>query len=228
MGLIGHWRFDEGSGGSAADSSGNGRSGTLVDMDPVSAWSANVAPHGADNRFSLDFDGYGDVVDVGNLLSEGADQLAVTAWVLKRDEGDDAAVCKSIALGIPAHRFCLGVAGTTIRARVHTTDNGGTSDYDGGAISLDEWTHVAFSYDGIELSVFKDGAVTATYPVSGSIIASDQTVTIGNINLIHDRYWNGLIDDVRIYNGALEAEEVRSLAAKDFTPGHGSSAGHQY
>lgn len=169
------------------------------------------------NRYSrggLDFDGVGDRVDVGPILDGGTPQISVTTWVFKRDTGDDRVISKSSSTVRADHIFSLGVADTTIRTRLRTTDNGGTSDYDGGVISLNQWVHLAFTYDGGFLRIYMNGAETASYVVTGDMIASTQDVAIGNVNATDDRYWNGLLDDVRIYDRALSSVEIADLATQ--------------
>ena len=200
---LAHWTLDDGSGGIAVDSVG-AHDGTLVG-DPT--WSTGVLGG------ALDFDGVGDRVDVGAILDAGSPQISVMAWVFKRDTGDDRIISKSSGGAIVDHVFSLGVAGTTIRVRLKTTDNGGISNYDGGSIALDQWVHVAFTYDGGMLRIYMDGTETASYAVNGDMIPSTLDVAIGNVNASDDRYWNGLLDDVRIYDWALTPAEITALSA---------------
>jgi hypothetical protein len=211
---IAHWKLDETAGTTAVDSAG-GHDGTLVG-NPT--WSTGILGG------ALDFDGAGDRIDAASVLDAGSAQISVTAWVFKRDMGDDRVISKSSGGAIPDHVFSLGLYGTTIRARLRTTDNGGTSNYDGGSISLDQWVHLAFTYDGIRLRTYKDGTETASYAVTGDMIASSLGVAIGNVNATDDRYWNGLLDDVRVYDRALDAAEIADLAAQGGGGGGGGGS----
>jgi hypothetical protein len=203
-GPIAHWKLDEANGTTAVDSVG-GHDGTVVG-NPT--WSAGTLGG------ALDFDGAGDRVDVGSILDGSASQISVTAWVFKRDTGDDRVISKSSSTAIVDHIFSLGVTGTTIRTRLRTTDNGGTSNYDGGSIPLNQWVHLAFTYDGGMLRIYMDGAETASHAITGDMIASTLDVAIGNVNATDDRYWNGLLDDVRIYDRFLDPVEIADLAAQ--------------
>ena len=203
-GPIAHWKLDEANGTTAVDSVG-GHDGTVVG-NPT--WSAGTLGG------ALDYDGVGDRVDVGSIMDGSASQISVTAWVFKRDIEDDRVISKSSSTAIVDHIFSLGVAGTTIRTRLRTTDNGGISNYDGGIISLNQWVHLAFTYDGAMLRIYSDGTETASYVVTGDMIASTQGVAIGNVNATDDRYWNGLLDDVRIYDRALDPAEIADLATQ--------------
>ena len=200
---IAHWKLDDGSGPVAVDSIG-GFDGTLAG-DPT--WGTGTIDG------ALDFDGTGDRIDVGSVFTGGSPQISVSAWVFKRDSGDDRVICKSSGPATNNHIFSLGVVDTTIRVRLQTTDNGGTDDYDAGTISLNQWTHLAFTYDGAALRIYRDGTETGVFAVSGDMIGSSLPIAIGNINATQDRYWNGLLDDVRIYDHALTPVEITTLAS---------------
>ena len=201
FGPIAHWKLDDASGSTAIDSA-NSNDGSLAGNP---SW-GDGATGGA-----LDFDGSGDRVDAGVMLADGTPELTITAWVYKRDGGDDRVVAKSTSTSRTDHIYSLGVANTTIRVRLKTEDNGGTSDYDGGNITLNEWTHLAFTYDGASLRIYKNGVQTATHAVTGPVVASSIETVLGNVNDSDNRYWNGLLDDVRIYNRALAASEIAEL-----------------
>src|SRR5690606_20299406 len=76
--MVGHWAFDEGSGTSTADSSGNGNTGTL---SPAPAWTTGQIGG------ALNFDGSDDAVNAGagsslaNLVSQGAGGMTIAAWI---------------------------------------------------------------------------------------------------------------------------------------------------
>ena len=201
-GLIAHWKLDETSGNTALDSVG-GHNGTLAG-NPT--WSTGTLGG------ALDFDGAGDHVDVGPILDSGTPQISVTAWIFKRDTGDERVITKASGTARSDHIFSLGVANTTIRVRLRTTDNGGTSDYDGGTISLNQWVHLAFAYDDGTLRIYKNGTEAESYAVTGDMIASTLDVVIANVDDSNNRYWNGLLDDVRIYDRALDTAEIVELA----------------
>ncbi len=76
--LVGHWAFDESNGTAAADSSGYGNNGILVNMKPATDWVAGKAGN------ALSFDGVDDYVDLGNPASGILDisgAISVAAWI---------------------------------------------------------------------------------------------------------------------------------------------------
>src|SRR3989344_3025342 len=89
-GLVGYWKFDEGAGATAVDSSGNGNNGTLTNMSAY-AWTGSVIPSADEgytasttfvNPYALDFDGVDDYVDAGDIDAlDGATQASVFGWI---------------------------------------------------------------------------------------------------------------------------------------------------
>ncbi|MHC4440707.1 MAG: LamG domain-containing protein, partial [Planctomycetota bacterium] len=74
-----------------------------------------------------------------------------------------------------------------------------------------QWHHIAASYDGTTFYVYADGELDASEPSTGQITLSSYPLYIGNNSQNTDREWNGLIDDVMIYNRALSQEEIQIL-----------------
>jgi len=196
--LIGWWKLDETEGAVAADSSGSGHDGTLVG-DPV--W-AQGAIGGA-----LEFDGEGDYVDLGvSPEFDVTSQITVAAWVKVTafDVDWQAIVIKgdtawrlSRSQGNNLHFGCTGMWPEWVH---------GTADVNDG-----QWHHIAGVYNGTELRLYVDGALDASVTAAGLINVNEYPVTIGENAEHPGREWNGLIDDVRLYNHALSAAEIKTL-----------------
>jgi len=200
--LVAHWTFDETSGTVARDSSGNGLDGTLQG-DPQ--WTAGRVGG------ALDFDGSGDYVDCGNnTLFDITDELTVAAWVnLRSVPGDWRAV---IAKGDDAWRLATWGAAQTM----NFAWTGAGRDYQNvgstTALAFGEWYHVCGVYstadggrmyiNGVEEAFTADilGITTGSYPVY-----------IGDNSQATGRFWDGLIDDLRLYSRALSAAQVQDL-----------------
>ena len=82
-----------------------------------------------------------------------------------------------------------------------------------------DWTegrhHVAGVYDGREMRLYVNGALDASKPLEGGATTNDYPVLIGENAQQTGRFWNGLIDDVRIYNYALREADIQRLYAGD-------------
>ncbi|MFZ0033784.1 MAG: LamG domain-containing protein, partial [Sedimentisphaerales bacterium] len=75
------------------------------------------------------------------------------------------------------------------------------------------WHHVAGTYDGNEVKLYIDGVLKATTAHSGTIGTNTYNVNIGTNSQYPERLYNGLIDDVRIYDKALSQAEIASIMA---------------
>ena len=69
------------------------------------------------------------------------------------------------------------------------------------------WTHLAMTWDGTTLKTFVDGAEVAAQPAPGPLVTSSGQLRIGG-DSVRNGWFNGLIDEVRIYNRPLTATEI--------------------
>jgi hydrogenase maturation factor HypE len=74
---------------------------------------------------------------------------------------------------------------------------------------LNAWTHLAATYDGANLRIFVNGVQVGALAQTGNMLVSARTLRIGG-NSVWGEYFNGVIDDVRVYNRALSAAEIQT------------------
>ena len=83
------------------------------------------------------------------------------------------------------------------------------------AVPVDTWTHLAATYDGSRLSVWIDGRRSGSMAVTGRTCSNDQPLAIGAKDApakgLLEAFWDGQLDDVRIYRRALSAVEIGAL-----------------
>jgi len=197
---IAHWAFDEGSGDIATDSAGDNH-GTIYNPE----W-AEGKINGA-----LQFNGFNTYVDCGDSEVLGPEQMTLAMWLEPGHMGgmryilsrankstDDIDYALTIHLTTQAE-FTLGQLNT---APVSVLSNSTTP--------MNEWSHVAVSMDGSELSVYINGQLdtSAGYAERGPrqghrlVLSSYQGST---------RFFFGKLDDVRIYDTALSAVDIEAL-----------------
>ena len=202
-------------GGAVADTSGAGNNGTVASAQaPTQETKDRRTGAGA-----YVFDGANDKILLGDLpeLSQG-NELTVSAWVYRNDTGDDRIVSKSPSTNIADHIFSLGVTSagggqSRITARIGTDEMDATDLNGSLTFPTNEWTHLSMSYDGMKVRTFVNGAQDPNvHDVRGNLKSSFDLVTIGNVNNGADRHFNGKLDDVGIWNRALTAGEIQSLA----------------
>ncbi len=76
------------------------------------------------------------------------------------------------------------------------------------AVATNAWTHLTATFDGAVLRLYVNGTQVATRAVTGSMLASTGLLRIGGNNTWAE-WFGGLIDDLRIYDRALTAAEVK-------------------
>jgi len=204
--LVAHWKLDEGAGSVAADSSGYGNDGVLVD-NPV--WID--AAHGK----GLRFDGTDDYVNCGDILNDVTVPFTVAAWVY-RETGHAKAIVRSDD-GSGHYGFWMQ-AGSNNLLEISYGDGTGSGGEDrrtkksGLEIPGGHWVHVAAVVrSATDMSIYFDGAdVGGTYSGSGgAMVHSSSPLAIGKGGA---EFFTGRTDDVRIYNRDLTAVEVEDLA----------------
>ena len=83
---------------------------------------------------------------------------------------------------------------------------------DGNNLQLNQWHNVVMTYEGVSKNVYLSGLLISTTPIVGQISYLNKT----GIYIGYDSYWDfyqGKIDDIRIYNRALTTQEVSYLAS---------------
>jgi hypothetical protein len=205
--LIGWWKMDDSSNGGILDSSGYGRHGSFVNDARVT-------------NESLELDGSSDYVVVTGFKGvTGTEPRSVSAWVTV-DETiiDDAFV--SWGTNAASQKSTFRVQQTNgnpgaIRYEV----NGG---YAVGSTNIldSQWHHVAMTWedDGTpnvqDTKLYVNGVLESLSTSSSQSIntASGEDFEIGSDH--SNRHLDGLLDDVRVYNKALSAEEIQTIYSK--------------
>jgi len=153
--------------------------------------------------------GQGDYVDCGNdSVFDITDEITVAAWVNITSVPSDwlAIVSKGdsawrISTYQDERRFHFAVCGSPWVNLVDGNIN----------VSAGEWHHVCGKYDGEVIRLYVDGALDATKASSEDIPTNSYNVYIGENAQDKGRYWNGLIDDVAVFDYALNYGEIIQL-----------------
>jgi len=85
------------------------------------------------------------------------------------------------------------------------------------AVTTNTWTHLAGTYDGATLRLYVNGVQVNSRAQTGAIAISTNPLQIGG-DSIYGQYFQGRIDEVRIYNRALSATEVQTDMTTPITP----------
>ena len=205
-GLVGWWKLDEGFGETADDSSGNGLDGSIAG-DPN--WVEGILGG------ALWLDGDGDYIDAGTESAfDITGQITIAAWI--KVESFEAQWQNIISKGDKSYRLQKFRAQDTLEFACTGVVVPGTQWSNiRGSISVNDgqWHHVAGVYDGSVMSLYIDGELDVSSRCSGSIDVTDKPLYIGENSEEPNRFWNGFIDEVRIYNYGLSQSEIENLAA---------------
>ena len=201
-GLVAAYNFDQGAGAVLNDVSGRGNNGTITGAQ----WSTSGRYSGA-----LTFNGTSNLVTVADSATlDLTTGLTIEAWVnpTVAPTGWRTIVAKETTGNVVYYLH----ASSSSNNRPATGGRFGSADqvlYGGTRLTANTWVHLAATYDGTTQRLFVNGAQVATRAQTGSLAVSTGALRIGG-NASFGEYFQGRIDDARIYNRALSAAEITS------------------
>jgi hypothetical protein len=206
-GLVAAYSFDEGTGLSAGDYSQNGNTGAISGATWVSAGKFGNA---------LAFDGLNDWVTIPDSSSLDLKYgLTLEAWVKpSATQNWPTVIEKEAAPNLSYALYANSDASFSNRPSTHMFVGGYDRNIRGGStLPVGTWTHLAASYDRVALRLYVNGAQVASLPTAGAIDTSTGLLRIGGNATWPTEFFNGVIDEVRVYSSALSAAEIQ----KDMT-----------
>ena len=154
------------------------------------------------------FDGTNDFIQLPLENSQKMDHISLSAWILRKDSGDDRIICKAKGIQNEDMIYCLALLNGKLRGRI-TTDKGSLSIMSTALVPLNKWAHVAMIYNGSSLEIFIDGKSALKQNYSGNLVKTNHPIIIGNNSAGINRYFYGLIDEVKILNtGDISISEL--------------------
>jgi len=198
-GLVAAYSFDENAGAVVSDISGNGNTGTIS--------GATWTPTGKYGS-ALNFNGSNSLVVVKSSASLNlSNTMTLSAWAYPTaaQSGWRTIVQKQVDA-----YFLHAGSNSALRPAGGGTFNGKVSFATSpSVIPVNSWTHLAVTYDGASVRLFVNGLLVATKAQTGVIETNGNGVRIGG-NVPYGEYFKGLIDEVRVYNRALTAVEIKT------------------
>ncbi|MHA1289675.1 MAG: LamG-like jellyroll fold domain-containing protein, partial [Candidatus Thorarchaeota archaeon] len=204
--LVGYWGFEQvNSSNYTWDNSTWGNDGKLVNFNEESPSTV----YGKYGR-ALEFDGVNDYVYVGNDTNP-LNGITVEAWIKPNvvNSWQQASVVSKFETN--AYQWKIGLTNVgKLRADIYTNQTNVVSPISTGAMSVDEWYHIATTYNGTHAYVYLNGAQSVAFSgINGPIQNNNSNIRIGH-EPVNNRYFNGTIDEVRIWNRALSPEEINA------------------
>jgi hypothetical protein len=207
-GLVAAYSFDEGSGMTAGDASGNGNAGALSNA----AWIAQ-------GKFgkALSFNGANSWVTVASTALDLRGSLTLEAWVYPTTvHGWRSVLLKEQSNGLTYGLYSASGGSGPPQGYVQVGGERGVAGT--AALPANAWTHLATTYDGTHLRLYVNATQVGSRPVSGAVAGSAQPLRIGG-NAVWGDHFAGRIDEVRIYGRALSQAEIQADMTTPTAPG---------
>jgi hypothetical protein len=214
-GLVGYWPFN----GNANDESGNGNDGTVN-----GATLASDRNGGVNKAFS--FNGTANFIEVPTLNNLQYNPITYSVWInpsslvtVNNPLGNGVAIMGRdlCGQGIQGQLMVWNQVNAGINQNIffYTGNNGNNLNFSPG---LQSWTHLVFIWDQTDtMKLYANGNMINSQFCSSASFAPNGIIPFrigaGSCNSSGRFFWNGKIDDIRIYNRALSASEVAYLAS---------------
>ncbi|MEA2081917.1 MAG: LamG-like jellyroll fold domain-containing protein [Elusimicrobiota bacterium] len=207
-GLVGRWRFEN----NMVDSSGHGNTGVLCG-------GASFDTPYKEGSYSLYFDGIDGCVEIADIVDSSLDlngPFSIELWAVI---GPYSWTMNLVNKMDSAFGIQLETPGVV---RFYTADQ--SMDSPENVVPTDNsWVHIAAVYDGTRRIIYVNGSAVATENFTTNPVVNDFNLLIGrHSDAFTGQYFNGYMDDVKIYNYARTASDIASDAGISFS-GEGGS-----
>jgi hypothetical protein len=194
------YSFDAGEGSTAEDVSGNEHDGAIEGAEWFDRGKYGKA---------LSFDGENDCVTVADAEDlRITEELTVEGWVKARSPLSDDPVVYKDTSGETGHGLGIGIYNYgKPEAFIGEGEGEFESVVSPEKVEANVWSHLAFTYDGGHMRLYVNGDLVASQSQSEGAPWGEGDLVIG-CNPNYPEHFQGLIDEVRIYNRALDEEEV--------------------
>ncbi|MBW8001314.1 MAG: hypothetical protein FVQ80_04760 [Planctomycetes bacterium] len=210
--LIALWRLDESSGTTANDSS-SGNHGTVNGA----RWTTGQVGG------ALDFDGVNDYVSLGNPANLNfTGQITISVWIRPDLIPDDPSVLNIVAHGFagsPTKEVYLRInngmyqIGSYIEGSLNIL-----SYYNIPAVDDGNWVHLVGLHDGSKWMLYRNGVEVSSTTTEPGAVTVDGDWAIGARGTGTGRFFDGKIDDVRIYDRPLSGLEIEQIYDNGISP----------
>jgi len=195
--LISHWKLNSNSGSTAIDSEST-NNGVIYGAQWVTGVSGGA----------LEFNGTSDYVGVPNASNlNPSNEITIMAWA-KTMENKTAKIAEKgdwDGHGIFQDKWNGWKCGLRLES------NNSHSIYWGDGVPMfDEWYHIAMTYDGSSMKLYVNGQLKNQKAVTGNLKINNRNFSIGSDNGAQ-KFFNGSIDDIRLYGSALSQAEIQYI-----------------
>lgn len=202
------WKLDDGSGTTAADAGSGGHVGTLKNGP---TWTTGM------RGGALVLDGKDDYVDCGDLrdLPAGRAVRSICAWAKTDTIASGWRWIVAYGTGGQGQAMFLGLNGNVLFGGGYADDLQRNGFWSPGV-----WHHVCLTYDGTTARLYADGQQVASSLKTWNLVLN--RVCIGRQVNDAAEFWDGAVDDVRIYRRALPQTDVKAVMDGKTVPDNAS------
>ncbi|MBM3498762.1 MAG: hypothetical protein FJX74_08830, partial [Armatimonadetes bacterium] len=197
-GLLAWWTFDEDDADPVAlDWSGHGLGGMLRDAQRV------------EGRAGKALLCQGGCVEVPpRAFVTPTREMSLECWIRTEVPNQSDKWCVNCLYGTGETGFRLGLSGGKLSFAIPKTAWSHHLVAD-APVPLGQWVHVLATYDGRTMRVYQDGRLCASLERGGRINPTETHLCLGSYDVKHRAYFDGLLDDVRIWAKTLEPKDLR-------------------
>ncbi|MFN5620586.1 MAG: LamG-like jellyroll fold domain-containing protein [Flavobacteriales bacterium] len=206
QGLVGYWPFC----GNANDESGNGNDGVVNGATLTEDRFGNAGA-------AYGFDGVDDYIEVAyNSTLNLPLAITLSAWFQADTLASMRIIDKSTVGG--ADGFLLDIGGNNNNKYIRAILAGQSNNQPSSSEFISEtntWYNIIVTYDGIAVRFYVNNELDTTLDISGESLLNSLPLRFGANSLLIDNFFDGVIDDIGIWNRALTPEEVQELYTLD-------------
>ena len=206
--LIGWWKLNEGVGVATANDGLTGFGGVLSGGLDATGWRSGTACKYGN---CLEFDGIDNFIAAGSFSGLYSNKLTVSAWIkTKPNVGWDAIVAGECGNFV----FAAFDGNLIFGDQCGDADNIGTdmkSIESKKKVDDDKWHFVTATYDGLVAKLYIDGVFEVSGPANGDFVTTIGGLDIGSAPIAVSEFFDGSIDEVRIWNTPLSDTEINNL-----------------
>jgi hypothetical protein len=214
-GLVGWWKMD----GNVSDASVNANHATAFGAP---SYVTGVSGQAIALNGTTQYASVADNASLGTVTSTNA--VTMAAWIRPSLVATQNLISKSVNGSVNGYELCLSTSGALpssqrvfVRFNQQTSGDtyrvNSTTQYNG---LLGSWIHVAATYDGATIKLYVNGALESSLPAAITIAANTLPLALGaqvNGSGTASRWFQGTMDDARLYDRALSDAEIAALAA---------------
>jgi Concanavalin A-like lectin/glucanases superfamily len=233
---VGWWKFDECQGSTNNDSSGNTYNQTITAGSTTlgscttssSMWGGSAGDSTTNSgkyNYALTLNGTDNYASTSGTIMNAASQQTYTNTSWGGWFNPTTGVASKTLLEKNREFRLTTDSSSNPACSIWTAGNWSTAAVSSTAFSLSSWQHILCTYDGTNIKVYLNGIQTGTTSQTASITSLNYTPLTSGHNFAGSAYYSGRIDDMRVYNYALTAIQIRTLYNEDSAIRFGPAAG---